>query len=268
LDTTSPSAALSAGRFGRAFVVSLSGIDGAGKSTQIARLLEFLEQSGNQVRVIRFWDDVVMLREFRELTSLKLFKGDKGVGSPERPINRQDKNIRSTTMTLARCAFYFLDALRTNFVVRHFRNTCDVLILDRYLYDELANLPLTNRLALLYVRILSRFAPRPDVACILDADPQTAVKRKPEYSLDFVALNRMSYLILAHVIRDLVVIPPGSEQAVHAQVVQAIIAMLDKQSSQHSLPSSHRRFQGLHMVRRTDEDLSGNHLPAEPRGIE
>ena len=252
----------------RAFVVSFSGIDGAGKSTQIARLVEFLEQSGNRVQVIRFWDDVVMLRKFREITSLRLFKGDKGVGSPERPINRQDKNIESTAMTLVRCAFYFLDTVRANFVVRHSRKRCDVLVLDRYLYDELANLPLTNWLASIYVRILSRLTPRPDLACILDADPSAAVNRKPEYPLNFVVLNRLSYLTLARVLNGLVVIAPGPEQAVHAQVVQAIIAMSDKQLSQHSMHSSHRSFQGLHMVRRTDEDLSGNHLPAEPRGIE
>ena len=252
----------------RAVLVSFSGIDGAGKSTQINHLVDFIRQSGAEPAVISFWDHVVALRKLREFTSHSVFKGEKGVGSPDRPVRRRDKNVRSRLMTLARCAFYLLDALNINLVLSRFRSKYDVLIFDRYLYDELANLPLTSAFLRMYVRLLLRLAPRPDVPYLLDADPQKAIERKPEYPLDFVVLNRLAYLSLATEMGSMVVIGAGPEEAVHAQVLQAIIGMLDKHLSQHSMPPSHRSLKGLHMVRRANEDLSGNHISAESRGLE
>jgi thymidylate kinase len=252
----------------RAIVVSFSGIDGAGKSTQINHLVDFIRQSGGQLAVISFWDQVVALRKLREFTSHSVFKGEKGVGSPDRPVRRRDKNVRSRLMTLARCAFYLLDALNTHLVLSRFRSRCDVLIFDRYLYDELANLPLTSPFVRMYVQLLLRLTPRPDIAYLLDADPQKAIERKPEYPLEFVVLNHLAYLSLAQQMSGMVVIGAGPEEAVQTQVLQAIIGMLDMHLSQHSMPTSHRSLQGLHMVRRANEDLSGNHIPAQSRGVE
>ena len=89
----------------RSTFVSFSGMDGAGKSTQIASLRARMEEAGLRVRIVTFWDDVARLTHLREVSGHKIFKGDKGIGSPERPINRRDKNVRSWKMTLVR---YFL----------------------------------------------------------------------------------------------------------------------------------------------------------------
>jgi len=62
--------------------ISFSGIDGAGKSTQIEALCARLRQDGLRVQLIRFWDDIARLTRFRETTGHIVFKGDKGVGSP------------------------------------------------------------------------------------------------------------------------------------------------------------------------------------------
>ena len=79
--------------------VSFSGIDGAGKSTQIEALCARLREDGLRVHTIRFWDEIARLKGIRETAGHKVFKGDKGVGSPEAPINRRDKNVRSWFMT-------------------------------------------------------------------------------------------------------------------------------------------------------------------------
>ncbi len=50
----------------RTVYVSFSGIDGAGKSTQIDALREHLENDGLRVRVVRFWDDIARLKAIRE----------------------------------------------------------------------------------------------------------------------------------------------------------------------------------------------------------
>ena len=61
---------------------SFSGIDGAGKSTQIANLRARLQDAGMRVALITFWDDVARLKRIREGAGHTLFKGEKGVGSP------------------------------------------------------------------------------------------------------------------------------------------------------------------------------------------
>lgn len=190
-------------------LVSFSGIDGAGKSTQIANLTAWLTEQGLSVSTITFWDDVAMLKPLREGAGHKLFKGDAGVGSPEKPIERRDKNIQSPLMSIVRLILYALDALSLRRAVKHaLASHRNVVIFDRFLYDELANLNLSNALMRLYARVLVKVVPRPHVAFILDADPEAARARKPEYPLAFLRTNRESYLALSRLVRGMVVIAP------------------------------------------------------------
>ena len=62
----------------QAIVVSFSGIDGAGKSTQIEMLRTSITEAGFGSFVLTFWDDVAMFSGFRELCSHLVFAGDKG----------------------------------------------------------------------------------------------------------------------------------------------------------------------------------------------
>jgi len=113
---------------------------GAGKSTQIDALCARLRESGLTVRVVRFWDDIAQLKNIRETTGHKVFKGDKGIGSPEKPIERRDKNVKSFPMTCVRLFIYFVDALSTRRVFKRLQNSGeDLIIFDRYTFDEFAN---------------------------------------------------------------------------------------------------------------------------------
>src|SRR5579864_7889877 len=124
-------------------IVSFSGIDGAGKTTQIEALTHWLLAAGLRVQLLAFWDDVVVCARFRESLSHKAFKGDQGIGSPEKPLNRRDKNVTSLPVVAMRFFLYFTDAVSVCLKVRNMRGTDnDVVIFDRYIYDELANLPL------------------------------------------------------------------------------------------------------------------------------
>ena len=189
--------------------MSFSGVDGAGKSTQIAMLRERLSQAGFRVSLLAFWDDVSTLTGVREFSGHTLFKGEKGVGSPDKPVNRRDKNVRSWYMTVVRFALYFLDAASLCVVVAKQRRAgADVIIFDRYLHDELANLNLTSGISRIYARFLLTMIPQPDIAYLLDADPAQARERKPEYPVDFLHQNRAAYLVLSKMAGGMTVIPP------------------------------------------------------------
>jgi thymidylate kinase len=213
-------------------LISFSGIDGAGKSTQIEALRARLSEAGLRVLLITFWNDVARLTRIREVSGHTLFQGDKGVGTPDRPVNRQDKNVQSWYMTLVRFCLYFVDAISLRRVVaKTLRADADVVIFDRYLYDELANLSLRNPITRAYIRLLLRLAPQPDIGYLLDADPVQARARKPEYPLDFLHNSRASYLALSGP-AGMTIIAPQPAQDVAQQILQQVMKKL------HPAPSA------------------------------
>jgi thymidylate kinase len=223
----------------RTLLVSFSGMDGAGKTTQIGELCRRLEQDGISFRVISFWDQVAALTRVRESFSHTLFKGDKGVGAPGRPLNRRDKNIQAWYMTTLRYVLYLLDAASVWRVLQSEGYAARVVIFDRYVYDELANLHSKYGMTRVYVRLLLRITPRPDVAFLLDADPVAARARKPEYPLEFLYQNRASYLALSKSAGMTLIPPlPGAEAA--SRIMEEVSNKLLQPLAQTPLPARNR----------------------------
>lgn len=210
-------------------LISFSGIDGAGKSTQIEALRSRCEQAGLRVELLRFWDDIAQLKRLRENAGHKILKGDPGVGSPEAPIERKDKNVRSPWLTALRLGFYLLDALALRSIVQRIsRSPADVVIFDRYLWDELANLNLRNPLLRRYARLLAGLVPRPRISFILDADPVAARARKPEYPLEWLEVNREVYLSLDGLLGGMTIIPAQALSGASARVQKLAAEALRK----------------------------------------
>lgn len=201
-------------------IATFSGIDGAGKSTQINSLSARLRADGMRVLLFKFWDDVAMLTGLRSKAGHRLFKGDQGIGSPSAPVNRRDKNVQSRLMTGIRMGVYLLDAVSCRLAVeKALRSGADLVIFDRYIYDELANLTLSNPIVRAYARLLMTFVPKPNISYFLDADPVKACARKPEYPLEFLHVNRQSYLDLSELLDGITVIDPMPAKEVHQAVL-------------------------------------------------
>jgi thymidylate kinase len=209
----------------RPLLISFSGLDGAGKSTQIENLQERLSSGGLKVQLLTFWDDVVLLTKYREGFVHKVYGSEKGIGAPTKPVNRRDKNVRAWYLTIARHALYLLDAIHLRQVVRKaLKSGSDVVILDRYVYDELANLPFEHRLTRTFLCLIERIVPLPDIAYLLDADPEAAHKRKPEYPVDFMHKCRAAYHRLAAFLGTMTIIPPLPL----AEAKRAVVTACDK----------------------------------------
>ncbi len=210
----------------RPLLISFSGLDGSGKSTQIDGVRELLASRGLRVRRLAFWDDVVVATRYREGFVHRVYKSEPGIGRPDKPVARRDKNMRAWHLTLARHLLYLLDTIHLRRVIAR-QHDSDVILMDRYIYDQLANLPLNNRLSRAFIRAVVRIAPRPDLALLLDADPDAARSRKPEYPLEFMRECRRWYHQLAGLLGTMTVIPPlplAEARAAVDSVVETLFA--------------------------------------------
>lgn len=209
----------------RPLLISFSGLDGSGKSTQIENLRERLETGGFDVKLLAFWDDIVVGTRYREGFVHTVYKSEQGIGAPGKAVRRRDKNVRAWYLTIARHLLYLLDAINLRRVIaRAMRSGCNVIIVDRYIYDELANLPLGNKLTRMFVKWITKLVPRPDLAYLLDTDVEAAHARKPEYPVAFMHTSRRAYFRLANLLGQMVVIPalPLNEAK------EAVVSVCDK----------------------------------------
>lgn len=207
----------------RPLLISFSGVDGSGKSTQIENLRSALHAAGITTSLLAFWDNVVVGVKYREGFVHKVYKSEPGIGAPGKPVNRRDKNMRGWHLTLARHFLYLLDALNLRRVVARARreSAADVIILDRYIFDELSNLNLQNLLSQGFIKFVQALVPRPDVAYLLDADPVAAYARKPEYPVEFMKKCRRAYFELAELLGTMTVIPALSIDEARLAVLKA-----------------------------------------------
>jgi len=192
-------------------LISFSGIDGSGKSTLIAELKDFLEKRGQRVIVLTVYDHLscyALLRKIRD--GLKAALGAKSKVDVQETVTAGIRNPHPGTTDkegwfrklmygavrnpAARTLAYGLDI----FVVAaarfyHEGIFGNILITDRYLYDTLADIAYEKTKGWEGVKFLFALSPKADVSVWVDAPPEEAFRRKPEYPLEYIRWRREFY---------------------------------------------------------------------------
>ena len=201
-------------------LITFSGIDGAGKTTQIEHLVSRLEKRGLRVLRLGFWDHVAAWSTMRagighrSADFSRAHQADQHSFSP-----KNNKHIRKWYLTVARSALYLLDTARLRRVLGGQNvKTADVVVFDRYIYDQIANIYSQSLSASVYSKLLLKLAPAPDLAFVINASPVAAFARKPEYPLAFLYENRRNFLQLCELVPQMIVVAEGSEDSVKREI--------------------------------------------------
>lgn len=155
-------------------IISISGLDGSGKSTQIEMLRQHLESQGKKV----FYFHAV---QFSVANSYNLKAKSQKLKAGNAVTSASWLQIQLRKLAL------FIDIIRFKKLTKKLENKhIDYVLSDRYFYDNLINIA--------YLEAKSQklkaksCIPKPDFAFYLDADPQAIMQRDraPEQGMKYL----------------------------------------------------------------------------------
>jgi hypothetical protein len=178
-------------------LITVSGLDGAGKSTLIAALARDLEREGRGVTVLHLNDHIgvyAWLRALRHwMRGTPAQAPPRFEPSPTLPGRLRDRLLWNKLIRRLVYPFDLFVFQLVRFYVTRMQGR--VLIMDRYFYDRLVDIvpTATRKVSWAWVRALARLTPVPDLAILLEITPDQAFARKREYSVPYLARRSAAY---------------------------------------------------------------------------
>jgi hypothetical protein len=224
-------------------LITLSGLDGAGKSTLIEWLRLALEEQQHRVVVLHLEHDVGVYAAARRLRDglARLVRP-----SSARPAGAPASVAETPTVAAARGGIGVMlrrirNAIVWSKIVRRVIYPIDVvvflcyrlyiegihrrvLIMDRYFYDILVDVASGRRWG--WIRWLERITPTPTLPLLLETGPEEAYARKGEYSVEYLRGRWMAYRKVFPWVRGGVRLRNDDRDAARAALWQVVLERL------------------------------------------
>ena len=188
-------------------LVTLSGLDGAGKSTLAEALKASLEKTGVPAVIFHMNKQVgiyACARSLRDafLRAVRLRRPEPRAAPVDRDgFSAKPGRAKAMLLEIRRRIIWNKELRRwvdlgdlVAFLVYRLyaeRVRGQVLIMDRYFYDRLTDIADGRHWR--YLRWFSRITPVPDVPILVEVSPEEAFARKGEYSVDLMTRRRAIY---------------------------------------------------------------------------
>jgi thymidylate kinase len=176
-------------------LITISGLDGSGKSTQVEALRSYFAGRGETTHYfhsIQFSVANSLSRARRRGSGAAVTEPEGGTPTGEKP----GVTSASRPSILLRKIFLRIDLVRFRALLRKLeRAGVSAVISDRYFYDNIVNIAYLERSS----RLMAVSPPRPDHAFYLRVDPARimARDRAPEQGLDYLITKLALYDALA-----------------------------------------------------------------------